>query len=549
MYGQKAKFYVTTDARKIIEDSYVQVDFTLENAEGSNFNPPSFSGFDVVSGPSSSTSTSIVNGTVSRKVSFGYGLQPKGLGTKVIKPATIRVGNKTMKTQSISIEVVKGSSTSVSTDKQVFVKTEVTDTSTFVGQQIILNYKLYTTVDVRSANFNTEHDFDGFYVEELRSSRENYKKEVIDGVEYFTKPLKKISLFPQQTGTYTISPTSLNIGIAKKGSSRSIFFNSQLIQRRIKVDGATIYVNSLPPAANNFSGAVGRYRMTATTPKRSLTTDEAIVVKMQVTGNGDSKTVNAPDLDLPAGLETYDPNVIEDEVFRAANGLTHRKTFEYLIVAKEPGNYTIKPSFEYFDVDSSRYNTITKSLPRIRVVKGSNNATVIEEKPAVELAGIFESTNLRKTPAGSSYSDLPALLLLLLSFVGGLGIHLYSNHLKKSGKLDPDLIRKNKAYSVAIKRLEGSKSFMDKNQSKEFHEEMIRAIKTYITDKFSIPALHINRPELVSKMKSNNISDEVLSGFDDILRESEMAMYAPSSQSDLTKSYHTALDLIAELEK
>jgi len=134
VYGQKAKFYVTTDARKIIEDSYLQVDFTLEQAEGTNFNPPRFDGFDIVSGPSSSSSTSIVNGTVSRKVTYGYGLQPKGLGTKVIKPASIRVGNKTMKTQTITIQVVKGSDTGVDKDKQVFVKTEVTDTSTFVGQ-------------------------------------------------------------------------------------------------------------------------------------------------------------------------------------------------------------------------------------------------------------------------------------------------------------------------------------------------------------------------------------------------------------------------------
>jgi len=545
LVAQKPKFYATTDARKIVEGSYLQVKFILEDAEGSNFKAPKFEGFTVVSGPSSTSSTSIINGVVSREFGYAYGLQPKSLGNKTIPSASILVNGKTMKTQPIAIEVVKGSNKSISADKQVFVRTELTDTSTYVGQQIILTYRLYTTVDIRSINFNTNPSFDGFFTEELRTSRQNYKREIIDGVEYFTKPISKVALFPQQTGTYKIEPANIAVGISAQGS-RSIF--AQVIRKNIISEGATIYVNNLPPPSPTFSGAVGRYRMQVESTKRSITTDEAITVNMEIIGNGDSKTVNPPRWDLPANLEMYDPNVIEDEVFPSADGLTHRKTFEYLIVAKEPGNYSLKPKFEYFNVDSNAYVTLEKNLGRIRVLQGSNKNTVVLDEKEVEMAGIFQTTKLKNLSTSSSSSLLP-LLLLLGSFLGGLGIFFYGNHLEKSGRFDPVLIRKNKAYSVALQKLENSKKLKEQGEPKAFYEEIIRALKSYLTDKYNIPALHINRSELVSKLNDHDISEINLSNFDSILQKSEIAMYAPGQTSDLESVYQSALDLIVELEK
>ncbi len=546
--AQKAKFYAQVDTRKIVEGSYLEVSFVLEDGEGRNFKPPSFTDFNVVSGPSRSNSTTIVNGKVNQTMSFGYGLKPKGLGMKKIPPATMVIGGKTMRTQEITIEVVKGSDKALTSDKQIFIKTLLTDSTTYVGQQIILEYKLYTTLDVRTTNFLEEQAFDGFYAEDIRTNRMQYQREIIDGTEYFTKPIRRVVLFPQQTGTYTIEPVNIQLGLAKKGGNRGFFFNSQLIQRNILAEGITIFVNSLPATTEPYSGAVGRYKMTATTPKRSLTTDEAITVTMQVTGNGDSKTVQAPKWELPEGLEMYDPNVIEDEVFTAETGLTHRKTFEYLIVAKKPGKFFLKPTFVYFDTDKEAYATLTRNLGGINVIKGSNSAAVIKDNSELELAGIFETTKLR-TPAVSWYDSLGHRLFLLATLLGGLGIFIYSNHLKNSGKLDQDLIRKNKAYEVALTKLQDSKSYMEAGKSKEFHEEMIRALKTYVDDKYDIPGLHIKKTELLDRLKEKALSDSNLETFKVILDRSEMAMYAPGLAPELKDTYDIAVELITELEK
>jgi len=194
-------FYAKVDSKKIVEGSYVTVQFVLDNATGKSFIAPKFDDFTILSGPSRSSSFSNVNGRVSKNMSFGYTLRPKKTGTKIIGPAKIKVGNQILQTNPISIEVVKGSEKAITTDKEIFVQAIISDSSAYVGQQIILDYKLYSTLDVRSVNFLTEQEFEGFYTQVLPASRSALQREVFDGVEYYSKSIRKVALFPQQTGT------------------------------------------------------------------------------------------------------------------------------------------------------------------------------------------------------------------------------------------------------------------------------------------------------------------------------------------------------------
>ncbi len=545
--AQKAKFYASVDARKILEHSYVNVTFTLENASGSGFRAPKFEGFKVVSGPSTSRSTSIVNGRKSSSIAYTYGLQPTGIGVKTIGPAIVQIQNTTLRTSPIKIEVTKGSDKPVDQNEKFFVTASVTDSTVYVGQQIILNYKLHTIYDIRSINFLTELEIDGFYQEALHGKRQGYKREVINGKEYYTKDIKRVSIFPQQTGTYKIPPQSIELGIAT-GKSGGFFFTSQLLKERVMASGMTIQVNETPtPVAEEFSGAVGRYSMQLSTPKKTITTDEAITIYMQVVGNGDNKTVNAPTWKLPAGLEMYDPNVIEDETFKNADQISHRKTFEFLIVAKQPGRYDLKPSFTYFNTDSLKYITLSDNIRGINVLKGSNTTPVAPEKK-VELAKIKPVDKLKLK--GKSYYHSPIHLgLLSMIFLSSIGIFFYGERLKKSGKRDPDEIRRNKAYAIATKRLEGAKVHLDANRTKEFHEEVIVALKKYLTEKRDIPAMHMKKTELVSSLQSQAISESAVTQFKSIMEKAELAMYAPGLSSTHRETYEDALNWIKGLEE
>ncbi|MFN7115364.1 MAG: BatD family protein [Saprospiraceae bacterium] len=107
VFGQKAPIFtakVNTDS--VLLGNYVQVQFTLENANGENFQPPVFEGFQVVSGPNFSSSVSIVNGNVSQQVSYTFFLEPNDIGNYYIQPASIQVGQDVLETKPLSVIVV-----------------------------------------------------------------------------------------------------------------------------------------------------------------------------------------------------------------------------------------------------------------------------------------------------------------------------------------------------------------------------------------------------------------------------------------------------------
>ena len=88
--------------------------YTL-NAEGSNFRGPQMDNFRVLSGPNSSQSSSIqiINGKVTQsvEVNYTYLLSAGGEeGIFEIPPAKVEVEGKTYESNSVKIQVVKGSS-------------------------------------------------------------------------------------------------------------------------------------------------------------------------------------------------------------------------------------------------------------------------------------------------------------------------------------------------------------------------------------------------------------------------------------------------------
>ena len=88
------------------------------NAKGEKFNGPDFKGFDVVSGPNVSQSSSFqfINGKMSQSNEqiYTYLIHASEVGTFDIKPASIVVEGKTYYSNTLRITVEKSSSGSTS---------------------------------------------------------------------------------------------------------------------------------------------------------------------------------------------------------------------------------------------------------------------------------------------------------------------------------------------------------------------------------------------------------------------------------------------------
>ncbi len=108
--AQKVDFEVGAPGVVAVGEAF-RIEFTV-NAKPDGFTPPAFGGFDVLAGPTTSegTSVSIVNGHVSKTVSFTYTyvLQAQNEGLATISAASVQVEGKTYSTQPLTIEVVSG---------------------------------------------------------------------------------------------------------------------------------------------------------------------------------------------------------------------------------------------------------------------------------------------------------------------------------------------------------------------------------------------------------------------------------------------------------
>jgi len=550
IFAQAPKFTATINVLSVAENSMVKLEYKLENGEGSSFNPPDFSPFKASGRPSTQNSMSIVNGAMTKSLSYTYRLLAPKAGTYTIKPASIVVGGKTIKSNPVKVTVIKQNAANGAQSEEFFVDIVVSHEDAYVGQQIYVDYVIFTTKDVRSFNPIDESDYDGFY--SLNSNhRESTRRVERDGKEYFSKSMIRRILYPQQTGTYTIGPTNIELGVLTDNQPSSGFiFRARTRAVNVLSNKVDIRVRNLP-ASNNpaFANAVGKYSMRANVDNRSVTTDDAITINMEVNGDGDPKLVTPPSFINEDEFDIYDPNITIDEWARDKR--THRKVFEYLVVPKKPGSYVITPEFEYFNVDSSKYMTIKSNPTRIAVTQGVGNkdAALLEEKNVVELKPIKTSTSFSKG-TGSFHRSIPYWMLLGLGlvsmFVTG-GIH---HRRMQSGALDPELIRREKAQKVAMEKLNKAEEYKSKGESSKFYEEIIRAEKEYLADKFSIPATYLKKTTIEESLREKGVAESTINELVSLFNTCEMNLYAGGqSESNMQESFSAAERIITELEQ
>ena len=529
--------------------------FTLENAEGSQFRPPSFKNFKVVSGPSQGTQMSIVNGKMSRKMSWTYSLVAAKIGNFNIGPASVSAGGKVLNTKAIKLEVIKGKPKVAGKNgddvKEIFVQLELSDSTVYIGQQITARYMLYTTKDVSSVDFQTEPDYAGFYAKRVRNLSGRAERVIIDGVQYTRKSLRTMAIFPQQTGKFTIEPVHLKLGLPAKDGRRSSFFFTRTTPYQTTTEQVTIDVKSTPAnAPSSFSGAIGKYTMTASVDKTSLSTDDALTMTMHVRGVGDGKFVQAPQ-QVNVAFDIYDPNVIRDESLEQGDEIRVDKVFEYLMVPKEAGNRGVRPEFSYYDVDSNAYVTLYARNYRINIVQGSgdNKAKLIDKDNLDQLKEYAFSDSSVSKKRSFFFGSPIHLTLLGLPILSVLGLVFFKRKELAEAAIDPKLKRQSAARKIALSRLEEASGEREKGNHKEFFAEINKSVYGYIADKYVIQNANLDKAFISNLLSTKANRPDQVPIFEEIIDACQMAMYAGASTDQVDLIYQKSIDLISSLEE
>ena len=101
------RFEAVASSDSIFLGHYFQLTLTHENAKGSRFSTPDFGAdVEIMAGPNTSSSISIVNGETTQKYSYIYLLRPTHTGPLHIPSASIETDAGTLKTSPLDLRVL-----------------------------------------------------------------------------------------------------------------------------------------------------------------------------------------------------------------------------------------------------------------------------------------------------------------------------------------------------------------------------------------------------------------------------------------------------------
>lgn len=559
-----------------------RLSYTITTQEVRDFRVPSIKGFEVLMGPSRSTQSSvqIINGktTSTQSITFTYILMAKTEGEYTIPGATITADGNQMVSNSVKIKVLPadkssqggqqrgrtGSATISGND--LFITGTINKTTVYEQEAILLTYKIYTQVDLRGFDNVKLPDFKGFHSQEVelpanrRWGLEHYK-----GRNYQTTIFRQFVLFPQQSGKLTIDAARFDASIAVATQVDPFdfdsFFNggggSYMVKKSLFTPKLAIEVKALPDKPADFSGGVGDLNITSSINSTSVKTNDAVTVKLVISGTGNLKLLSNPEVKFPEDFEIYDPKS-ENNFRLTSDGLSGNKVIEYLAIPRNPGDYKIPPvSFTYFDVKSKSYKTLTTEGYDLHVEKGEGNATQTianftnkeELKVLNEDIRFIKQNEVKLTPRGSFFFGttgywlfylIPALVFIVFFFIYRKQIAANANVAK---------VRTRKANKVAVKRLKLAGKLLADNKKDAFYDEVLKALWGYVSDKLSIPMSRLSKDNIEEELRNYGVDDTLIAEFLKVLDNCEFARFAPADANQgMDKIYAEALDIISKME-
>jgi hypothetical protein len=584
LYAKGQDISVIADYPEVVRDGQqFSISWTI-NSGGGEFTEPSFNGFYKLMGPqtSYSSSTQIINGKISRETTYiyVYYLQALKEGKFVIPPATFTFKNKSYYSDSLRIEVVGGNTAQQNlpgagknngneqeqeSNDDVFVNLLLDKKEVFLGEHIVATVKIYSRVDISGINEIKFPGFEGFLKTDLNTPPlTSLKRENINGTIYGTGVVQQFLLYPQISGEINIDPVQISVLIQQKSSQSDPFFGDffstyTTVPKAVFSKALRVRVNPLPgikPA--DFSGIIGKATLNASLNKDTVNVNDAVSLKLVISGSGNLKLANAPEMKLPADLEVYDPK-ITDDLKNGMNGTTGQKTFEYLLIPRHYGDFTIPPvNYSFFNLSTKQYENLTTPELNFYARKGSEQNAGITvyggvSKEDVKYLGkdirfIKSDPGLLKK-AGNilsskrSFYSVYAFALILFLVI----LFIRREHIRRNSDLTT--VKNRKAGKVAGKRLREAEKCLKENQSDKFYEEILKAIWGYLSDKLNIPVSELTRNSAVNSLTDKGIAEADINNLTSILDTCEFARFAPSSSAaEAEKIYEGASKFIRLVE-
>jgi len=357
------------------------------------------------------------------------------------------------------------------------------------------------------------------------------------------------------------------VQVPRRPRSRDIFdsffddpFSRNTKRVGIQSNPVAIEVMPLPEKGrpSDFSGAVGRFSITSSVNKTEVKTNEAITLKVIISGTGNIKIVPQPKIDFASDFEVYDPKISEN-IKRNSGQVSGSKSFEYVIIPRFPGEQSIKPvTFSYFDLSSKTYRTISTDTKKISVAKGDDqfvNVGIGSSKEDVKFIGQdirYIQTRIPEFQRKDNvfYKKTFFYMILIFPFIILGTAFAYRAHLDKLSS-NVAYARSRKANHMALSRLRDANKQMKANNLSGFYGEVSKALMGFIGDKLNVASAGLITDEVDKMLHVQRIDENTVSSYLDCLKTCDYKRFAPgdSNNMEMNAFFEKAKKAIINLEK
>ena len=566
----------------VVSGDQFRLSYTVNSQKVRDFRAPNIQGFEVLMGPSRSTQYQNYNGVVTNSITFTYILMADKEGTYKIPGATIVADGNNYTSNSVEIKVLPPDQSSSNagsgrasssrnqansgkiTDKELFMLATVNKTSAYEQEAILLTYKIYTQVNLTGLNGDVP-DLKGFHTQEVElPNQKTFTLEHYNGRNYNTTVWRQFVLFPQQTGKIEIPSVTFEGTVSQRVASADpfdAFFNGGNyinITKNLVTPKLAIDVKALPAGKpSNFSGGVGEFTLSSSISTQELKTNDAVTIKLVISGTGNMKLINTPEVGFPQDFEIYDPKV-ENKFNLTRNGLAGNKVIEYLAIPRHAGTYTIPPiEFSYFDLKSQNYKTLKTDAYTLNVAKGEGNSDQVvanfTSKEDLKVLGqdirYIKTGETRLTKKDDYFFGSMSYYMWYLIPLALFIAFMMAYRKQAMENANVAKVRTKKANKVATKRMKNAGKLLAEKKSEAFYDEVLKALWGYISDKLSMPVSQLSKDNIEEELQKHQVSDKLIKEFINNLNECEFARYAPGNQDEkMDKIYSSAIDVISKME-
>lgn len=440
-------------------------------------------------------------------------------------------------------------------NERLFLRASLNKTTAYEQEALVYTVKLYTTYgSIKFIGATDAPKFEGFVIEESNQISNQLSYETYQGQTYATAIIARYIIFPQMTGDLKIIGNKYTVSTDAEEYYHDPFFSQLTVRRPIQLNVSpndlTVKVRALPsPKPANFSGGVGKFTISSNLKSEKAVANQAGSITYSVTGEGNLKYINLPDLNAlyPDEIEVFTPTTNVKTVVGGSN-VSGTVKFDYSFMPLEQGRFNL-PAVElvYFNPTTEKYETSTSRAYTLDVARGAESSK--------SQAALSYNSKLMPVTLPAPADQRPMIsgflywLWYIMPVMALLGAYIGNRHYLA---LQSDIagLRSRRAGKMARRRLKAAMNRLKEGKEELFYDEMLKALWGYLADKLKLPTSELNRENVGKILGEHSITDETVTSLLNLIDECEFAKYSPSaSHRSMQDVYDDGAEILNRLEE